>query len=157
MDWSPIPQLTACQSVDISNYFNLTETVHPFIVFQFKKQQNLGLTVEIKDKRKALFRRTLKSNSFDYEGARIELKDLSSPEIVFYHITVSQTIDLETDKGKQCKDYPDQNFSSYRECDEDFVYNEVKKYKIMPFWAAKNPDEITKIAYDAKTKKTKAG
>ena len=149
IDWSPIPQLTACQSVDISHYFNLTKIVHPLIVFQFKKHPNLGITLGIKDKRKAPRRRTIKSNSLDYEGARIELKDLSSPKIVYYYITLSQTIDLETDKGKQCKNYPNQFFSSYRECDENFVYYEVKKYKIMPFWAAKNPDEITKIVYDA--------
>ena len=36
----------------------------------------------------------------------------------------------------------------YRECDENFVYNEmVKNYSMMPFWAAKKIDEITDIAY----------
>ena len=148
LNWTVIPQFTACQSVDISNYFDLTETVHPLLVFQFKKQQNLGITIEIEDKRKALVRRSIKSNSFDYEGPQIELKDLSTPKIVYYQITLSQTIDLETDLGKRCKNYPNKNFSSYRECDENFVYNEVKKYKLIPFWAAKKPGEITDIAYD---------
>ena len=41
-------------------------------------------------------------------------------------------------------DYPNEQFSSYRECDENYVYNKVvKNYNMMPFWAAKNIDEIT--------------
>ena len=66
-----------------------------------------------------------------------------------YALTISQKIDLETDKGKNCKNYPNKNFSSYRECDENYVYNEVvKNYNMMPFWAAKKIDEITHTAYD---------
>ena len=70
------------------------------------------------------------------------------PNSFTYALTISQTIDLETDKGKNCKDYPNEFFSSYRECDENFVYNEVvKNYPMMPFWAARNIDEISQIAY----------
>ena len=43
--------------------------------------------------------------------------------------------------GINCKNYLD---SSYRECDENFVYNEMKNYGIMPFWAAKKLSEVTK-------------
>ena len=65
-----------------------------------------------------------------------------------YALTISQTIDLETDKGKNCKNYPNKNFSSFSECDVNFVYNEVVlKFNIMPFWAAKNIDEITNKTY----------
>ena len=76
------------------------------------------------------------------------LESLYSSQTRTYAVTVSQIIDLETDKGKNCMDYPNTNYSSYRECDENFVYNEVEKnYNIMPFWAAKNIDAITHIAY----------
>ena len=88
------------------------------------------------------------SNAFDYEGENIELQDLSTAKSRTYALTLSQTIDLEEDEGKNCRKYPNKNFCSYRECDENFVYHEVKNnYNMMPFWAARSMDEITDIMY----------
>ena len=144
MSWSVIPQFPTCQTVDISRYLNLSRKASSHIFFFFKKNLNLKISVEIGDKRKSLARRKLIQNSFEYEGAQVELSSLSVSMIKMYALTISQTIDLETDKGKNCQKYPNENFSSYRECDENFVYNEVmEKYNMMPFWAAKNTDEIT--------------
>ena len=146
ISWSLIPQFPACQTLNISHYFDLKRDAPTQIIFHFNKIQNLGITVEIEDIRKSLSRRKINSNSFDYEGPPIELKDLSSSKIVSFGLSLSQTIDLEA--GKNCKIYPNQIFSSYRECDESFVYNEIlKNYSMMPFWAAKKIDEITDIAY----------
>ena len=90
----------------------------------------------------------MRSNSFDYEGTVIELEDLQTSMVKTYALTLSQTINLEADEGKNCKNYPNENFSSYRECDETFVYNEVvNNFNIMPFWAAKSIDEITDNMY----------
>ena len=51
---------------------------------------------------------------------------------------------LKSDPGKRCQDYPIEKFSTYRDCDMDFVYNEMRtKYKFMPFWAANTLDEVT--------------
>ena len=116
------------------------------IYILFNKIQNIGITLEIEDKRKSLSRRKINSNSFDYEGPPIEIKNLYSTRVLTIALSLSQTIDLEP--MKQCKNYPNQNFLSYRECDENFVYNKiVQNYSMMPFWAAKKIDEITDIAY----------
>ena len=142
ISWSALPQFPACQTVDLTHYFNLSTPSTVF--FNVKKNQNLEIAIEVGDKRKALARRRLIQNSFEYEGAKIKLENLYSSISRTYAVTVSQTIDLETDKGKNCIDYPNKNFSSYRECDENFVYNEVvEKYNMMPFWAAKNIHEIS--------------
>lgn len=114
----------------------------------FKQTQNLGITLEIGDKRTSVVKRKLRAKSFDYEGTAIELEDLWSSMIKSYALTLSQTINLEADEGKHCRNYPNEHFSSYRECDENFVYNEViNNYNIMPFWAAKSIDEITELMY----------
>ena len=148
MSWSVIPQFPACQTVDLNRYLNLSKIAPSTIFFLFKKIQNLGISVEIGDKRKSLKRRKLIQNSFEYEGAKFELESLYYTKMRTYALTISQRIDLETDKGKNCKDYPNENFSSYNECDENFVYNEVvEKFNMMPFWAAKNLKEITNITY----------
>ena len=148
ISWSLIPQFPDCQTVDLARYFNLSRMTPKIVFFYFQKHPNLGITVQIGDKRKSLARRRLIQNSFECEGAKIGLESLYSSQTRTYAVTVSQIIDLETDKGKNCMDYPNTNYSSYRECDENFVYNEVEKnYNIMPFWAAKNIDAITHIAY----------
>ena len=119
-----------------------------YIFFHLKKTKNLGITLEIGDKRTSVVKRKLIANSFDYGGTMIELEDLWSTKVITYALTLSQTINLEGDEGKHCKNYPNKNFSSYRECDEDFVYNEVvNNFNIMPFWAAKSIDEITENMY----------
>ena len=83
----------------------------------------------------------------DYDGPRIEI-DLMKPMSLDYYLTISQTIDIETNTGKACKNYPSPDFTSYRDCDEEFVYDQMKNtYKLMPFWAAKKIDEVTKFKY----------
>ena len=146
--WSLRPQYPACQTLDISPYFDLTSFVPERIIFHFDVVQNLGITVEIEDIRKSLARRKIDSTSFDYEGPPIELEDLHSTKVVSYTLSLKQTIDHESEKRKNCINYPNQNFKTFRECDENFVYNKVmNNYNVMPFWAAKEIDEITDIAY----------
>ena len=100
----------------------------------------------IEDRLKMLSRRTLKSNTIDFEGPIIEINDLMSPQLFDFYLTVSQTISLEMDEGIDCKNYPLKDFESFRDCDEKFVYNEMKRrYNVMPFWAANTLDEITNI------------
>ena len=81
-----------------------------------------------------------------YKGSSIEINELTIPKDVLFLITISQTIHLESESGLKCKNYPSDLFKSYQECDEAFVYNEMKnRYKIMPFWAAQSLDEVTNI------------
>ena len=146
MSWSLTPQFPACQIVDLSHYFDLKKFVPISVLFKLKNPQNLGISIEIEDRKKSLSRRKLLQNIFDYEGSPIDLKDLSLSKIVYYALTLTQTIHLENDEGKHCRDYPYLNFSSYKECDENFVYNKMSKdYNIMPFWAAKKIDDISDI------------
>ena len=62
----------------------------------------------------------------DYDGARIEI-DLMKSVSLDYYLTISQKIDIETHKGKACANYPTKDFTSYRDCDEKFVYNPPQK------------------------------
>ena len=72
------------------------------VIFIVKENLNLGIALEVVDKRKALARRRLIQSSFEYEGAKIKLDDLYTSKTRAYGVTVSQTIDLETDIAKNC-------------------------------------------------------
>ena len=76
----------------------------------------------------------------------MEMEDLAETMIKRYFITFSITQNLETQSGISCKIYPSGYFSSYKDCDEKYVYNVMKnKYGIMPFWAASRLSEVTNL------------
>ena len=106
-----------------------------------------GVTILVEDRMKALARRLSKSNSLDYIGPPIKTGS-SNPKFRQFILRIAQTIDLEEDPGSMCINYPTKAFTSFRDCDERFVYQEMKqKYNLMPFWAAKSLDEVTKLVH----------
>ena len=116
------------------------------IFLYFKANKNRIMLV-IQDNERVLLKRGLKAESDTYNGANMEF-DLRNPMNRKYFISMKQNIHLEMESGINCKNYPFGEFSSYRGCDEDFVYNEMKiKHKLMPFWATNNLDEVTNLTY----------
>ena len=115
------------------------------ILFKIKTSHTVSVLIE--DRGKALRKRLSKSNSLDYVGSLIETKKNQS-KIDRFLLSFTQTIDLEQVAGSMCMEYPTKNFKSFYDCDEDFVYQEMKqKHNLMPFWAAKTFDEVTKLDY----------
>ena len=140
MSWSPVEAYPACQVVDLSQYWNMNKIAPYLIEIRVKKIENLGLSLKLEDRETMLMKRTLKSQIMDFEGAPIELEDLNSTHFIHMYLKFKQTLNIE-----DCDVYPNEDFVSYKECDEEFVYREMKNtYKIMPFWAAKTLDEVTK-------------
>ena len=98
----------------------------------------------IEDKEKSLQKRSLRSQTLEYDGSRIEIDDLSSGMYKRLFLKLELTLNLDSDSGINCKNYPYDNFLSFRECDENYVYKKVlKNYKIMPFWAAKTLSDVS--------------
>ena len=143
--WSLVPSgFPSCQSIDITKYstFRNFDIVSARIIF--KKQQNYGVYMAIEDKEKSLQKRSLRSQTLEYDGSRIEIDDLSSGMYKRLFLKLELTLNLDSDSGINCKNYPYDNFLSFRECDENYVYKKVKNnYKIMPFWAAKTLSEVS--------------
>ena len=116
------------------------------ILLNIDNIQAFGVSILVEDRMKALRRRLSKSNSLDYIGPPIESKR-RIPKFYRFILRIAQTIDLEEDPGSICTNYPTKTFASYRDCDERFVYQEMKKYNLMPFWAAKSLNEVTKLVH----------
>ena len=143
LNWSPTPQYGSCNMFTLDHYLMKTKRLVQIFLY-FKKNKN-KIMLTIHDNERVLAKRGLKAESDTYEGVPIELF-LENPIIMKYFITMRQTIHLEMESGINCKNYPFGGFSSFKDCDEEFVYNEMKnKHKLMPFWAAKSLDEVTKL------------
>ena len=73
-----------------------------------------------------------------------ELKAFSG-ELPF---SISQNLYSELDPDKNCKNYPNEFFKTYGECDLDFIQQQLlKESDLIPFWATKNLSFATKMGY----------
>ena len=119
-----------------------------FVVIYFNKLHNLGVSLTIEDKEKSLKKRSLRSQTQEYDGSRIDIDDLASGMYKRFFLKLDQKKDMESDLGINCKNYPNDDFSSFGACDESYVYNTMRnKHKVMPFWAAKNLTEVSNNRY----------
>ena len=75
------------------------------------------------------------------------LNDLSKGGFLNFFVSISQTIDTEFNQQKKCSNYPNKMYESYKECDDEFVIEEVSKIGLMPFWATNNYTMVTKLRY----------
>ena len=110
------------------------------------KHDNLGISIYLEDKNKAL-KRPLKTSMLDYSGPDISNPDISKPRKEKVILRIFQSLDSELDKDKNCVNYPNEKYSSYVECDESYVYNQfATKYKpVLPFWAVKDLKKVTSL------------
>ena len=137
----------------------MTFTVKVIRFFIKITANDLKVSFAIEDKERSLLKRRLKSDVDAYDGPLLVLNHGQSKIYQEYFVTLSQRINLEIDSGINCLNYPSKEFHSYRDCDEDYVYNQMKHtYKIMPFWAAKTLDEVTSLmlgSFITQTQKSK--
>ena len=80
-----------------------------------------------------------------YNGPSLQVHNLSNPRVLSAILSLSQAIDLEEDPNKQCKNYPYKNFKTYKECDDFYMKQELKKYQLIPFWSTNNLSSVTQL------------
>ena len=96
--WSLLPSgYPICQSVNLSESFDLINLTPEFIVFKFFTHKNLGISLHIEDKETSLLKRSLRSQRHDYVGSAVLLNNLYPGIYKRFHLKISQTINLEMD------------------------------------------------------------
>ena len=134
-----------CQMIDLTDFWDLKLHTPLYMWLNFHKH-NRSVALTLFDKNKALRKRDLRSQIMDYDGSAIKIDDLMSPVKEKIFLSFSHIKSLEGDPGINCVNYPNGNFSSYIECDENFVYKIMKStFNLMPFWAARSIDEVTNL------------
>ena len=137
-----------CQTIDLSQYFDLQRHLPKQILFKFNVIENIAVSLTIGDILLSP-NRTLKSQMETYSGPTIEHWNLAFPAIKRFALTVTQTINSEAEKAINCTNYPNEKFSSFKECDEYFVLKELNSTYdgIMPFWATGDLEKVTQQRY----------
>ena len=142
-------QYPYCTSLDLQELFNGSMHTPTQIFFNLKaNHEKLGFSFYAEDRNKKLEKRPLKSNMMAYVGPDISKQNLRKPSNLKLMFSIYQYIDPEADEKKKCKNYPYDGFSTYQDCDEDFVlrkFNKIYHGDILPFWVAKDPEKVTKL------------
>ena len=146
LSWYHHDIFPGCQNLQLLSKLELKRLRPKQIQIDFYKVDNLGVSLFLEDARKALRKRSITSNRLDYDGPFMEIENLKEPKRQKFVISIEQTINLESDPDKRCKNYPVGQYDSYRECDEDYVYDFMKSHNhMMPFWATRSMDQVTKF------------
>ena len=63
---------------------------------------------------------------FQYSGPKIYIGNLQIVTSINMALHISQQHDSNLDVTKNCTNYPNENFKSYKECDKKFVHEKIK-------------------------------
>ena len=63
---------------------------------------------------------------------------------LFLNPLPSENVYNEQDRSKNCRNYPDENFASYFDCEEHFVQEICKTYGVAPIWLFKDLKNVTR-------------
>ena len=75
--------------------------------------------------------REIFDNSFYNKGDKITVKP---GRIYKYAVEISKNVYLEEDKSKKCRDYPNSEYASYMECDDQFMKDICERVELAPIW-----------------------
>ena len=146
INWSLTPKFPACQTVELDHYFDLDNLTPETVMFYFNKTNNLAVDMYLEEKEFLVKNRKLKTSLFSYSGPKITIEDLDSITDIEMFFKVVQKLDSDLDKTKNCTNYPNEMFKSYKECDKKFVHEKMKQeFGIMPFWATDDLNEVTNM------------
>ena len=141
--WSLTPKFPHCQTVELDEYFPDIQPESVF--FYFKRIPNIAVVMHLED-RNIVVDRSLKSSLFDYSGPKIFIDNLIHSTHIQMAFQMVQKIDSELDITKNCSNYPNEKFDSYKECDRKYVYDKmIKRCGLIPFWATDDLDEVTNM------------
>ena len=110
--WSLTPKYPACRTFEFKDYFPNQKPLQIF--FSFNQTENLAVDLHLEDKNFVLHR-TLKSALLAYSGPKITFENLNEITYTQVILNLIQTIDSELDIKKDCTNYPNNKFKSYKD------------------------------------------
>ena len=69
-------------------------------------------------------------------------------------LRIEENIFVEEDESKNCEEYPNSDYASYRECDDNFTRSICSKAGLVPVWMAEQLENVTFHAVPKKSGKS---
>ena len=132
-----------CHSLVLSEIPALKGKAIQNVLFYFGELGNSTIEVQLKG-RNLDCRRHIQEHSFYSTGDTIYLRGENMSKT--YVVQISQRKHIEADPKGHCKDYPNQDYASYEECDSQFVKNMLPG--LTPIWMADDCSKVTRKVVD---------
>ena len=135
-----------CLSLDLTKNKLIKEQGVKNIYITFHKRSGFGVEIFLEDKQISCSR-TIIYTRLTHSGANIGLDDLGNTVIRRYVVKINENIRLEENPQAKCRNYPNKDYETYNDCDEDFVFKIFQKYfGFLPIWATSNKSLVAENA-----------
>ena len=113
------------------------------MVFDKRKLSNHNVTVELKMEGQNLAaHRDIEAHYFYNIGDVMKLDGLS-----YFRVKIKKRVFIEGETGTTCRNYPNSDFQSYRECDDKYMRTKVDEVapglNLMPVWMTEDLSKAT--------------
>ena len=138
-----------CWTLDVAKQTNGTPT---YIAFTFKPSPIYSAEVSIEDRLISL-KRASTFSKFSQTGPTLST---TAADFKGYALEIDQEISDEGQTSFGGKNYPTEEYSSYQDCDSDFVRKYVKDHTTnwIPVWASESPNLTTTYSNNVKVNKS---
>ena len=106
------------------------------------ERNNLTVEVKLQGKSLATSRDIVEHGFFSTGGPPMKL-DFQTPKLFKYIVRLKKDVFVEEDPSKGCRNYPNSDFSSYKECDSKFLRDRVKYLNLTPPWFAEDLNKVS--------------
>ena len=134
-----------CYTLDLTKHKEIDTENLDQIIFYFPLKNATSITMLIEDKARSLTR-SYRHNFLSRPGSTIELKSLKRGSVKDVMLMMEQEMFEEEDEDNPCKNYPNEDYESFEDCDNTFVHDFLEyKFPVqfMPIWATDNTSQVT--------------
>ena len=129
-----------CLSLNLTKYPEVKNNQIQSLNFRFNGRQNISSIQINAQGRNLISHRDLFHNSFYSTGDAL-ISDAGY--LKKYGIEISENVYVEEDPSKYCKEYPNEKYESFADCDNQYVRNVCKKHNIFPIWLTDDFKNVT--------------
>ena len=123
------------------NYLRSMQSI--LMLFEKLKLSKNAVTVELKlEGQNIVARRDIEAHFFYHTGDVIKLDGYSN-----FRVKIKKRVFIEGEAGTTCRNYPNSDFQSYRECDDKYMRTKVDEVapgvNLMPVWMTEDLSKAT--------------
>ena len=129
-----------CFSLNLTKYPEVKNNQIQTLSFRFNGRKNITSIQINAQGRHLMSHRDLFHNSFYSTGDAL-ISDAGY--FKKYGIEISENVYVEEDPSKHCREYPNEEYESFADCDNQYVRDVCKKHNIYPIWLTNDFTNVT--------------
>ena len=138
-----INQISECQNLNFTtnDKIHIRELKRLEIFFNETMWKDLKLEIKLRGRTFAS-RREIEEHRFYSSGDALEIVHYVYSS---YIVRIKTDVFVEEDPGKRCKNYPNPDFASFKECDDQYMRDKINEVApgLTPPWLADDLDNVT--------------